>query len=106
MVFVHHVHAMSDAIGMSLLDCGTNVKGETVGWNHARFQLARMQRDVDIWIKRAQSIDHLHVQPIIGHADFTILRLDKIETYNARIGGGYLKTEKDLCEDDFLREPA
>ena len=66
-IFVHHIHSMSDAFRLRLFDRKANVATQSLVRHESRGQLARMQAQMNLRIKRAEESDDVHVQPIIGH---------------------------------------
>ena len=50
--FVHHINTVADALGVSAIDGGANVKGQVLRWNQANREFAGVQRDVHLWDRR------------------------------------------------------
>ena len=66
-IFVHHVYAVADALGVSFVDCETNVAAEAFIRNEPRCNFSGMQRDANFGIEPVKKIDHAHVQREIRH---------------------------------------
>src|SRR5664279_2831740 len=78
--FVHHVNAMSDAFGMTLLYRITHMKLQVLGWDKTLDEFARMQRDVHMRIAFVKVIEHAHVQRKISNGDIPVFRHHQVQT--------------------------
>jgi hypothetical protein len=51
MIFVHHVYAVSDALGLGLFDGEPNVATQTFVGHETWGQFARVQGQMNLWVK-------------------------------------------------------
>ncbi len=51
-------------------------------------------------------VQHLHLQAVVAHGNVAILGLDEVHAYPAWVGGGGLKAEQHLREDNLRRQAA
>ena len=98
-VLEHDVDAMTDAIGVALLDGGANVEGEAFGWDQAFGELAGMQGDMHPRVETVQEAEHAHLPAIVSHGDVAVFGLDKVDADDVGVTGGQLEAEQRLRED-------
>ena len=94
--FVHHVNAMSDAFGMTLLYRIAHMKLQVLGRDKALVtavpnperaldEFARVQRDVHMRITLVKVIEHAHVQRKISHGDIPVFRHHQVQAQHVRV---------------------
>ncbi len=101
--FVHDGDAVADALGVSALDGGANVKRQIFRRDQAHGEFAGVQRDVHFGIDAVQIVDHGHVLVEVVERDVPILGHHKIQADKSRISRGELEAEQNLREDNFVR---
>src|ERR1017187_7882301 len=83
--FVHHVNAMSDAFGMTLLYRIAHMKLQVLGRDKALDQFARVQRNVHMRITFVKVIEHAHVQRKISHRYIPVFRHHQVQAQHVRV---------------------
>src|SRR3984885_8817241 len=104
LILVHDVDPVADALRMAEIDCLTNMKTQTSRWDEARGNLSGVQADMNRRIDTVQVVQHKHLAVVFGHRHVSVLRLDEVETYDARILRGDLKCQQRLSEDLLWRK--
>ena len=110
-VFIHHIDAVADALGVAEFDGLADVEAQAFGRDQAGREFAGMQSDVDLGIDGVEVAEHLHLQRVIAHGDEAILGHDEVdadEPVVVRIDAGLdgFKAEQRLREDLFGRKAA
>src|ERR1700757_4271654 len=105
-ILIRHVHAVADALGVSFVDCETNVTAEALVSNKSRGNFSRMKRDANFGIEPVQEIHHAHVQRVIGHRIVAIFRHHEIYAGDARINRRDFEPEQGLREYLLFRKAA
>src|SRR5215471_20679825 len=100
-IFVHHIHAVADALSMGLLDCQTDMTAKPARGHQSGRKLACVETDMDFGIEIVEEADYAHVQRIVSHRGVTVFRLYEIATHNSWIGRGDFKSEQCLSKDGF-----
>jgi hypothetical protein len=76
---------VANAFGVTEFDRLADVEGQTGGRDQTGSQFARMKRDVDSRVNAVQVIEHLHLQVIVAHRDFAVLRHDEVDPDNVGV---------------------
>ena len=63
------------------------MKAHSIRSHHSGRQLACVQGDVHLGVKQMERMDHLHLQPIVGHGDAPVFGLHHVDANNQRVGG-------------------
>jgi hypothetical protein len=82
-VFVHHVDAVADALGVSQLDRLADVEAQALGRDQAGSQLAGVQADVDLGINGVEIVEHPHLQRVVAHGNEAVLGLHEVDADEA-----------------------
>ena len=105
-VFEHDIDAVPDALSVSTLNRGANVKRQILRLDQTRGDFAGVKRDVNPGIDAVQIVEHGHVPVEVVSGDKPVLGHDKIQADNAGIAGGEFEAEENLGEDAFARHSA
>ena len=73
-VFVEHVDAVADALGVAEVDGFADVEAEAVGRDHAGGEFAGVERDADVGVDGVEVVEHLHLEVVVAHGDVGRLR--------------------------------
>ena len=84
-VLIHHVDAVTDALGMALLHRLTNVKAQPLRRDLGRGELAGVERDVHLRVHGMEVVNHIHLQCVVPHGYKTVFRHHEVDAYKSRL---------------------
>src|SRR3981189_1719021 len=95
---------MTDAFGVTEIDCLTDVEAEAVGGYEAGSEFTGVKTDVHCGINAVEIVEHQHMPVILGQGQVGVFGLNEVEADDAGVLRRDLKGEKSLGEDLLRRK--